>query len=289
MQWGRYVISKVLIFSSIVTVFVLTGFKIFVPVLFAQEKPAPQPRSPVSYCQAVAEGSGAIFHRATIRDIAVDDGEVSITFVGHSSFRIETAAGVVIVTDYAGYSGRGRVPDIVTMNRAHESHYTDFIDPEIRFVLRGWNDKEGFAFHDVRYRDVRIRNVPTNIRDWSGGTLLYGNSIFVFEIAQLCIGHVGHLHHTLTPQQLAQIGQLDVVFVPADGLYTMDHAGMAEAVRQLNARLTIPMHYFAPSTLKPFLERMRSTHKVDIRATPNIVVSRKTLPEEPQVTVLPGF
>ena len=38
----------------------------------------------------------------------------------------------------------------------------------------------------------------------------------------MCIGHLGHLHHTLTDQQIAQIGQLDVVLVPVDGSYTMD-------------------------------------------------------------------
>ena len=38
----------------------------------------------------------------------------------------------------------------------------------------------------------------------------------------MCIGHLGHLHHTLTDQQIAQIGQLDVVMVPVDGSYTMD-------------------------------------------------------------------
>jgi len=32
-----------------------------------------------------------------------------------------------------------------------------------------------------------------------GGTRYNGNSIFVFEIADLCIAHLGHLHHTLTP------------------------------------------------------------------------------------------
>jgi L-ascorbate metabolism protein UlaG (beta-lactamase superfamily) len=47
-----------------------------------------------------------------------------------------------------------------------------------------------------------VRSIATNIRNWSGGTERNGNSIFVFEIANLCIAHLGHLHHTLTQQQL---------------------------------------------------------------------------------------
>jgi long-chain acyl-CoA synthetase len=46
---------------------------------------------------------------------------------------------------------------------------------------------------------VQIRNVPTNIRSWGGETERHGNSIFIFEIGSLCVAHLGHLHHTLTP------------------------------------------------------------------------------------------
>jgi L-ascorbate metabolism protein UlaG (beta-lactamase superfamily) len=133
-----------------------------------------------------------------------------------------------------------------------------------------------------------VRNVPTNIRDWSGGAIPYGNSIFIFEIAGLCIGHLGHLHHTLTDQQLAQIGQLDVVMVPVDGSYTMDTAGMVEVLKTLRARLILPMHYFNPHTLDRFLERIRNDFPVETAAEPTIVVSQATLPSEPKVLVLPG-
>ncbi len=41
----------------------------------------------------------------------------------------------MIATDYAGYAGGGT--DVVTMNRAHPTHFTDRPDPAIRHVLRG--------------------------------------------------------------------------------------------------------------------------------------------------------
>ena len=92
----------------------------------------------------------------------------------------------------------------------------------------------------------------------------YGNSIFIFEIAGLCIGHLGHLHHTLTDQQLAEIGQLDVVMVPVDGSYTMDVGGMVEVLKALRARLILPMHYFNPYTLQRFVERIRNDFPVEM-------------------------
>ena len=65
-----------------------------------------------------------------------------------------------------------------------------------------------------------MRSVATNIRDYAGGTQRHGNSIFIFEVANLCIAHLGHLHHTLTQQQLNEIGRVDVVLVPVDGCAT---------------------------------------------------------------------
>ncbi len=88
------------------------------------------------------------------------------------------------------------------MNNAHSTHYTDYADPGIRHVLRGWDPQGGVALHDVTLRDMRVRNVPTNVRDF-GGNRMNGNSIFVFETGGLCVAHLGHLHHTLTDENLA--------------------------------------------------------------------------------------
>ena len=109
----------------------------------------------------------------------------------------------------------------------------------------------------MTYKDVRVRNVPTNIRTFDGGTERHGNSIFIFETANLCIAHLGHLHHTLTQQQLNEIGRIDVVMVPVDGNYTLDLDGMVEVLHALKAPLMIPMHYFSAYTLDRFLARVR--------------------------------
>src|SRR6266700_778270 len=219
---------------------------------------------------------------------AIGEGEVRLTYVGHSTFLIESPRLVRIATDYNDYVKPPVLPDIVTMNHAHTTHYTDAPDPAIKFVLRGWNDDGSQATHDLSFQDVRVRNVPTNIRDWAGGTERYGNSIFVFEVAQLCIAHLGHLHHTLTKQQLDDIGRLDVVLAPVDGTYTLDLDGMMEVLHALKAPLMIPMHYFSAFTLERFLDRVRQSWEVEVNETPSIVLSRAKLPKDPKVLVLPG-
>jgi L-ascorbate metabolism protein UlaG (beta-lactamase superfamily) len=238
-------------------------------------------------CLAVAQAQPLV-QPVNYRPAVLDQTQARLSFIGHSTWLIESPGGVKIATDYNDYIRPPVLPDIATMNRAHTSHYSNFPDPDIKHVLRGWNPEGGPAKHDLTVGDVRVRNVATNIRDWSGGAIAYGNSIFIFEIAGMCIGHLGHLHHTLTDQQIAQIGQLDVVMVPVDGSYTMDTAGMVEVVKALRARLILPMHYFNPYTLDRFLARVRDDFLVETATEATIIVSQKTLPSEPKVLVLPG-
>jgi L-ascorbate metabolism protein UlaG (beta-lactamase superfamily) len=229
---------------------------------------------------------------AAVRLAALNSDQVRLTFIGHATFLIESPQLVRIVTDYNDYVRPPLLPDIVTMNHAHSTHYTDHPDPAIKYVLRGWGaSPEQPARWDVKYRDVRVRNVPTNIRSFYGSasTERHGNSIFIFETANLCIGHLGHLHHTLTQQQLNEIGRLDVVMVPVDGTYTLDPEGMMEVLTALKAPLMIPMHFFGGYTLDRFLDRARKQWDIETAEIPSIVVSKTSLPANPKVLVLPGY
>jgi L-ascorbate metabolism protein UlaG (beta-lactamase superfamily) len=220
---------------------------------------------------------------------ALNPDQVRLTYIGHATFLIESPQLVRIATDYNDYVRSPLLPDIVTMNHAHDTHYTDRPDPAIKYVLRGWGPSATEpAIWDLKYRDVRVRNVPTNIRAPDGGTERYGNSIFIFEIAGLCIGHLGHLHHTLTRRQLNDIGRLDVVLAPVDGGYTLDLPGMMEVLTALKPQLIIPMHFFSSYTLDRFLARAKEQWSVERADVPSLVLSHATLPANPKVLVLPG-
>lgn len=226
---------------------------------------------------------------AAFRLAALAGDQVRITYAGHSTFLIESPGLVRIATDYNDYVRPPVLPDVITMNHAHSTHYTDNPDPRIPHVLRGWAQEYGKPVrHDVTVKDVRIRNVPTNIRDYGGGTERHGNSIFVYEMANMCIAHLGHLHHTLNQQQLNEIGRIDAVMVPVDGTYTLDTDGMLDVVVSLKAPLMIPMHYFSSFTLERFLNRARERFDVEFSDTPSVVFSKTTLPGKPKVLVLPG-
>jgi L-ascorbate metabolism protein UlaG (beta-lactamase superfamily) len=227
---------------------------------------------------------------AAFRLAALNPDQVRISYAGHSTFLIESPQLVRIATDYNDYVRPPVLPDIITMNHAHDTHYTDRPDPAIKYVLRGWGQSESQpARHDITVKDVRVRNVPTNIRNWNGGTERNGNSIFIFEIANMCIAHLGHLHHTLNQQQLDEIGRIDAVMAAVDGNLTLDLDGMVEVLHSLKAPLIIPMHYFSGFTLNRFLDRMRQDFEVEASPIPSVVISKTTLPAKPKVLVLPGY
>ena len=218
--------------------------------------------------------------------------EVAITYAGHSTYFIDTPAGIRIATDYSGAYQIARLPDVVTMNRAHSTHYTLFPDPRIPHVLHGWRDDGEPARVNERIGDVLIRNVTTDIRRYwgedSGGEMIRdGNSIFIFEVAGLCIGHLGHLHVPLDDSHLAAIGRLDIVMVPIDGTYTMSLDGISDITRRLRASVVLPMHRFA-TPLEEFMRRIGQQFQIDVRTERTLRISRDSLPPTPTVIILDG-
>jgi len=239
-------------------------------------------------CSAVASRPGPGPQFAALDQVGLSATEIGLTFVGHASFLIESPQGVTIVTDYNDYIRPAQVPTIATMNVAHSTHNSASPDPRIKHLLRGWNPNGGAADHQVTERDVFVRNIPTNIRSWEGGTRTNGNSIFIFEVADLCLVHLGHLHHELTREDLGILGEVDVLMVPVDGAVTMTQAEMIEVVRQIRPRLVVPMHFFGSHTLDRFLAGMSAHYPVKRSPTAHVVLSRATLPDPPEVLVLPG-
>jgi L-ascorbate metabolism protein UlaG (beta-lactamase superfamily) len=219
---------------------------------------------------------------------ALADSDIRVTFVGHASFLIETPRGARAVTDYNDYVRASVTPDVATMNKAHSTHYSRTPEPGIRHLLPGWNPAGGPAKHDVTHLDLRVRNVSTNIRSYGGVTEYDGNSIFVFEHGDLCVVHLGHLHHTLEPAHIRAIGRADIVLAPVDSGFTLDIEGMFEVLRSLSPRVVIPMHFFGPHTLEKFIRLGSESYAIDRRETPSAVFSRETLPQSPTMVVLPG-
>lgn len=212
--------------------------------------------------------------------------DVTISYQGHSTYLIESPEGVKIATDFAGWLADPVTPDVVTMNQAHSSHYTDFPDPKIKNVLRGWGTDGNIAEHHLMVGDVLVRNVTTDILRFSA--IPDGNSIFIFEAGGLCIGHLGHLHHRLSEDHYTKIGRLDIVMIAVDGGLTMTHLSAREILDRLRSSLVLPMHVRSYDALPRFLNYLGEDFAIERLRENKLTVSLRTLPKRPTVMLLPG-
>lgn len=244
---------------------------------------AAQERIP-SHCVAIAQGPERLYRAAWSDPVPADT--VRLHFINHAMFLIRTA-NVSAVTDFAGHTGSAPfVPDVVTMNNAHSTHFTSAPDPAIAHVLRGWAPDGGPADHHLDLGEMLVRNVPTATRDFMGGVREFGNSIFIFEAGGLCIGHLGHLHHEPTPMQYAMLGRVDVVLAPVDGGATLSRPVLIDVLQRLRSSLVIPMHWNNYGTLDRFLVEMSGDFEISRPGVNEIEVSLFSLPSRPTVMVL---
>lgn len=243
-------------------------------------KPAGHPLfQQASYIRLAANGASA----------GVPKHHIRITFIGHSTFEIETPQGARIQTDFNDYVQGGDLPHIVTMNNSHDSHFS-FAPPKgIEHVLRGWDEKGGVAKHNLMFRDVRVRNVPTNLVDRGDGKLANGNSMFVFEAVGLCAVHISHLHHYLSKNQLRSLGLIDIAFAPIDGMWTMSHDELFRVLGDIKARMIIPMHFGSMTGVEAFVARAQANWKVRRHNSNSMLVSLRNMPKTPEVVFLQGF
>ncbi|MCV3272523.1 MBL fold metallo-hydrolase [Roseobacter sp. WL0113] len=239
-----------------------------------------------SHCIALAETPGLEYVvPASLGPVAEET--VRIHYIAHASFLIRSHGGLNMVTDYTGFTGSAPlIPDVVTMNHAHDTHWTANPDPAIPHVLPGWGPFGEGISHHLDLGEVLVRNVSTDIRSQFSGVEENGNSIFVFELAGLCVGHLGHLHHEPDPEQYAALGRLDVVMAPVDGGYTLDLPTMIRILKRLRSSVVIPMHWFSLYGLDEFLAGMADEFAVVEVGGPALDISLDRLPGRPTVMVL---
>jgi L-ascorbate metabolism protein UlaG (beta-lactamase superfamily) len=103
----------------------------------------------------------------------------------------------------------------------------------------------------------------------------------------LCIGHLGHLHTSLSDAQYGQIGRLDILMVPIDGGMTQSLGSMTEITTRLYSSMILPMHRHS-TPIAEFTGRMGDDFAVEFLSGRSLTVSLKTLPDRPTIVILEG-
>jgi L-ascorbate metabolism protein UlaG (beta-lactamase superfamily) len=213
---------------------------------------------------------------------------MNITWYGHSCFRIQ-GKDVTLVTDpfdkETGLKPPSGSGDIVTISHEHFDHSNrDAIKGE-PFVIDGPGEYE--------IKKVVIRGIDS-FHDNEQGKIRNGNTIFTILMDEIKICHLGDLgQKSLEADQLKAIGEVDILFVPVGGVFTINSKEADVIIGQIEPRMIIPMHYKIADVkseltklddIKPFCQ----DHNLDPKETVSkISIKKKDLPEEePQYVVM---
>jgi L-ascorbate metabolism protein UlaG (beta-lactamase superfamily) len=225
----------------------------------------------------VARGFGSVAYAA--------EADATIQYFGHNFFLITTRSGTRIVTDPLGpgwYPTPSVMGHVVTVGREHYNHnYVQLVQGN-PLVLRGLKHY-GAEWNKVSMgvRDIFVYNVP--VYQNAASTDAIKGAAFVFDLGTLCIVHLGDLAHTLAPEQVKQIGKVDVALTPIDGSRTMPPDIAREVLAQLKPKIAIPMHYRDnPHLIREFTKGL----KTQIMKTDTLVVSKSALPASLEIRVL---
>jgi L-ascorbate metabolism protein UlaG (beta-lactamase superfamily) len=163
---------------------------------------------------------------------------MDITYLGHSSFRIR-ARNATIVTDpfdpkQVGLKYPKQSCDIVTVSHDHFDHNHLEVVKDYKKVIKGPGEYE--------VQGVSIIGIQV-YHDEEKGEARGKNTFYIIEADNIRICHLGDLGHKLSDKQLEEIGEIDVLMVPVGGYYTIDESVAGEIMKQIEPKITIPMHY----------------------------------------------
>ena len=155
---------------------------------------------------------------------------MTITWLGHSCFQIESGGWRVVLDPYSGVPGYPPLQIQAEQVLCSHEHY----DHNCRQAVQILPETAPSPFS------------VTDIASWHDdvqGKKRGANTIHLLEAEGLRVLHLGDLGTLLTPEQLLQLGHIDVVLLPVGGTYTVDPQQARQVARQLNDPAVLPMHY----------------------------------------------
>jgi len=208
---------------------------------------------------------------------------MDISWLGHSCFRIRGSHAIVITDPYPpglGYSLGKPNAGIVTVSHDHPGHsYVEGIGGERRVV-------DGPGEYEIG--GVLIIGIAT-FHDGEGGRKRGKNTVYLMEIDEISVCHLGDLGHVLTAEQVEELDNVDVLLLPVGGVSTINAPMAAEVVRQLEPKAVVPMHYKTQALsweLEPVAKFLNEIGVKQVNSQPKLSLTRSSLPASMQVFLL---
>ncbi len=213
---------------------------------------------------------------------------MKVKWLGHAAFLITSDEGTKIITDPyqpgmfgLNYGKIEETADIVVVSHDHPDHN------HVQSVPGNPQVVKGSGTHKVK--GIEFKGTPS-YHDESNGKERGPNDIFCFMVNGIRICHMGDLGHTLSDRQMADIGEVDVLFIPVAGTYTVDATTAKKVVDQVRPRVVIPMHFktdkcpsFPVTDAEPFLAGKTDVKRMD---TSEVEFKKEELPTATEIVVL---
>ncbi len=209
---------------------------------------------------------------------------MKIKWLGHATFVITPESGLRIIIDpyepvgVLNYDEINESADIVTVSHDHFDHNNVAAvggNPEI---IKATTETKG----------IRFTGIPS-YHDETEGQQRGENTIFCFELDGLKICHLGDLGHELNDKQVADIGRVDLLFIPVGEFYTVDTKTARRVCDQLKPRVIIPMHYknarCIDSPISDITEFLQGEKNVKRLNASEVELKSEELPTDTQIIV----
>jgi len=213
---------------------------------------------------------------------------MKVKWLGHAAFMITSDEGIKILTDPyqlgmfgVNYDEIKEAADIAVVSHEHPDHNNVEGVPGSPEVIRGAGTRQA--------KGIEFKGVAS-FHDDSGGSQRGPNNIFCFIVNGVRLCHLGDLGHALSEQQLAEIGEVDVLLTPMAGTFTLDAAAANKVVDQIKPRVVIPMHYqtdkcptFPVTDIEPFLAGKTNAKRLEAS---EVEFKKEKLPSTTEIVVL---
>ena len=214
---------------------------------------------------------------------------MKIKSYGHAAFLITSEQGVKIITDpyesgaFGGQLTYGKIKDqadIVTTSHDHADHNDTKTLPGSPQVVKGSGSKT--------VKGISLKGLST-YHDSSQGSERGANTIFTFSVDGIQVCHLGDLGHTLSDQDLDEVGHVDILLIPVGGLYTIDPKEATRVAEQIKPKVLIPMHFktekcgFPIAPVEDFLKGKPNLKRPKVS---EIAFDKATLPKQMEIVVL---
>lgn len=206
---------------------------------------------------------------------------LQIRWHGHSCWEITN--DITLVTDpHDGKSIGIPAPtveaDVILVSHDHYDHNS----------VKTVEKHDSKVVTDERKRnifDVEIKGIES-FHDEAKGAKRGENIMYKFIMDGIKFCHLGDLGHDLDDDSIEKIGEVDVLFVPIGGTFTVDDKQAWNVIKKINPKIIVPMHYkigglsLPIAGIEPFLEQ--NPYKV-LPVGNEIEIDKEDLPNEPEV------